>query len=301
MKIMDWNWARAFCATAEAGSLSAAARHLGLTQPTLSRQIAALEADLGVGLFDRIGKRLVLTPIGRSLLDHARVMAEAADAFALAAAGEAKDPAGEISISATEAMAVHVLPDILARLRRDAPQLAITIVVTDALSDLRRREADIAIRHVRPTEAELIGRHVGDLGAHLYAADSWITAHGMPQTPEDLATADILAFEPVDRFIAHLVAHGLPVAAGQCRIVSDNALALWELVARGLGIGVVLDAAAARLPGISRILPDLPGIPVPLWLVAHRDLRTNARMRLAFDIVADGLRGVVRSAGRDRR
>lgn len=299
--MMDWNRARAFCATAEAGSLSAAARQLGLTQPTLSRQIAALETDLGVALFDRIGKRLVLTPVGRALLDHARAMAQAADALALAAAGQAENPAGSVSISATEAVAVHVLPDILARLRREAPQLTVTVVATDALSDLRRREADIAIRHVRPTEAELIGRHVGDLKAHLYAADSWIAAHGLPGTPEDLAEADILAFHPVERFIAHLGAQGVPVTAGQCRIVSDNALALWELLARGLGIGVVLDAAAARLPHITRILPQQPGIAVPLWLVAHRDLLTNGRIRLTFDIVADGLRRIVRATGRDRR
>ncbi|MGQ3361630.1 MAG: LysR family transcriptional regulator [Phreatobacter sp.] len=296
MMAIDWNRARAFGATAEAGSLSAAARRLGLTQPTLSRQIAALEADLGVALFDRIGKRLILTPVGRTLLDHAKAMAEAADALALAAAGQSADTSGSLSISATEAVAVHLLPDILVRLRREAPHLSVTIVVTDALSDLRRREADIAIRHVRPTEAELIGRHIGDLEAHLYAADGWIAAHGMPRAPEDLATADMLAFDPVDRFVAHLDAHGIPVTAGQCRVVSDNALALWELVARGLGIGVVLDAAAARIPGISRVLPGLPAIPVPLWLVAHRDLRTSGRMRLAFDIVADGLRGIVKTA-----
>ncbi|KAF0132796.1 MAG: LysR family transcriptional regulator [Xanthobacteraceae bacterium] len=300
---IDWNLARAFCATADAGSLSAAARKLGLTQPTLSRQVAALEAGLAVTLFERIGKRLILTPVGLGLLDHARAMAAAADAFALAAAGQSQDLSGGVSISATDAVSVHILPDIVARLRLQVPQLSITVVATDALSDLRRREADIAIRHLRPTEPELIGRFIGDMSAHLYASESWIARHGTPRSATDLGDADILAFDPVDRFRAHLGDWGVPISADQCRITSDNAVVLWEMLRRGLGIGMMLDEVASRMPDLVCLLPDRSAVPVPVWLVAHRELHTSSRIRLAFDIVAEELHrivvGTARSAGRD--
>lgn len=293
MNVIDWNLARAFCATADAGSLSAAARKLGLTQPTLSRQVAALEAGLGVTLFERIGKRLVLTAVGLGLLDHARAMASAADAFAVAAAGQSQDLSGGVSISATDAVSVHVLPDIVARLRQQAPQLAITVIATDALSDLRRREADIAIRHLRPTEPDLIGRFIGDMKAHLYAAESWTARHGTPQSAADLRDADVLAFDPVDRFLDHLRDWGVSVSADQCRVVSDNAAVLWSMLRRGLGVSMMLEEVAVRMPDLVRLLPDQPAVPVPVWLVAHRELHTSARIRLAFDIIAEELRHIV--------
>jgi DNA-binding transcriptional LysR family regulator len=169
MDQMDWNLARAFCATADAGSLSAAARQLGLTQPTLSRQVAALEAALGVTLFERIGKRLALTDTGLGLVEHARAMALAADAMALAAAGKSQDVSGRVTISATDAVSAYLLPGLVARIRAKAPQITLVIVASDSISDIRRREADIAIRHVRPTEPELIARLVGEMTANFYA------------------------------------------------------------------------------------------------------------------------------------
>lgn len=293
---MDWNLARAFCATAEYGSLSAAARILGLTQPTLSRQVAALEAGLGVALFERIGRRLVLTPAGIRLLDHARAMSAAADAFALAAAGQSQDLAGGVSISATDAVCVHLLPDIVARLRQRAPQLVVTVVATDAFSDLRRREADIAIRHARPLDLDLIGRFIGDMRAHLYAAESWTARHGTPQSAADLRDADVLAFDPVDRFLDHLRDWGLSVSADQCRVVSDSAAVLWSMLRRGLGVGMMLEEVAPRMPELVRLLPDRPAVPVPVWLVTHRELHTSARIRLAFDLIAEELRHIVTGA-----
>ncbi len=286
----DWNLLRAFSATAEAGSLSAAARKLDLTQPTLSRQIAALETALGVTLFERIGRRLVITAVGVGLLDHARAMAAAAESLALAAVGQSEDLSGGVTISATDVVSVHFLPAIVARLRRQAPQLVVTVIATDRLSDLRRREADIAIRHVRPTEPELIGRLIGEMSAHLYASEGWVSRHTAPHSAADLADADILAFDPVDRFVAQLTEWGLPVAPGQCRIICDNAMVLWEMLRNGLGVGMMLQQVAESLPGLVRLLPDQPAVPVPLWLVTHRELHTSSRIRLAFDIVADELR-----------
>jgi DNA-binding transcriptional LysR family regulator len=289
MKEIDWNLARAFALTADTGSLSAAARRLGLTQPTLSRQVAELETALGVTLFDRVGKRLVLTESGLTLLEHARAMSAAAEAMSLAAAGRAEDVRGRVSISATDAVSVYLLPDIVERLRRKAPQVTIVLIASNALSDLRRREADIAIRHVRPSEEELIGRLVCEMTAHLYASQDWITANGRPSTPSDLADTDVVGFEPVDRYAEQLRAIGIPIAAERFPIVSENAAVLWEMVRRGLGVSMMLREIADRTPGLVRLLPDLPGVKVPVWLVTHRELRTSARVRLVFDTLAEEL------------
>lgn len=289
MSGLDWNLARAFCATADAGSLSAAAQRLGLTQPTLSRQVAALEASLGVTLFERVGKRLVLTDTGRGLLEHARAMAAAAEALALAAAGRSEDITGRVVISATDAISAYLLPDILEHIRELAPQLTLVVISTDSISDLRRREADIAIRHVRPTEPELIGRLVSEMPAHFYAAETWIARNGRPRTVADLGEVDLLAFDPVEQFVAHLAGVGIAVTADQCRLVSANAVVLWEMLRRGLGVGMMLGGIAERTPGLVRLLPDWPGIPVPVWLVTHRELHTSKRVRLVFDAIASQL------------
>mgnify|MGYP000276445798 CR=1 FL=1 len=298
---VDWNWVRAFRATAEAGSLSAASRQLGLSQPTLSRQVAALEEQLAVTLFERVGKRLVLTAGGAGMLEHARQMAAAAEALALGAAGQASELAGLVRLSVTDAVATHVMPGIVERLREEVPQVTVVVIATDALSDLRRREADIAIRHVRPTEPELIGRLIGELAAHLYASDAWIARHGLPRAAADLVGATVLAFDPVEQFVGHMELQGIRLGPEQCSVVSNSASALWEMTHRGIGVGVVLDIAAARMPGLRKLLPELSCVPVPLWLVTHRELQTSRRIRLVYDVVADELRRLVVSGADPNR
>jgi DNA-binding transcriptional LysR family regulator len=291
MDRLDWNMARAFTATADAGSLSAAARVLGLTQPTLSRQVAALEAGLGVVLFERIGKRLVLTDTGRRLLEPARRMAAAADALALAAAGTQGDGAGRVSLSATEAISAHLLPEVVARICRALPQISLAIVASDQLSDLQRREADIAIRHVRPKEPELICRSMGVMQAHFYASEAWLAANGPLHTTGDLANVDLVGFEPIEGFIAHLAKAGISVPRERFRIVTANSVVLWEMVRCGLGVGIMLREIAERQAGMVRLLPDVPGTPVPVWLVSHRELHTNRRVRMVFDMLAEEISG----------
>jgi DNA-binding transcriptional LysR family regulator len=290
---VDWNLARAFCMTADTGSLSAAARRLGLTQPTLSRQVAALEAALGVTLFERVGKKLVLTESGLSLLEHARAMSNSAEAMALAAVGRAQDIGGAVNISATDAVSAYLLPEIVEAIRQKAPQITIGIVASNTLSDIRRREADIAIRHVQPTEDELIGQLVGTAAAHLYASKDWVARRGMPASIDDLLPEDLVGFEPVDQFAEHLKAIGISVNADRFRIVSENAVVLWEMVRRGLGVGMMLREVAERTPGLVRLLPQLPVVPVPVWLVTHRELRTSARVRLVFDVLGHELKRIV--------
>ena len=289
MKLPDWNHIRAFHATAAEGSLSAAARLLGLSQPTLSRQVAALEAELGVTMFERVGRRLVLTSTGTDLLDHVRAMGEAAQSVALAASGHVQEIGGRVSISATDAYAAYILPGIVERIRAEAPEITIAIVASNALSDLRHREADIAIRHVRPETPELIGLHLRDTEAHFYAARAWIDRHGLPRAPADLAGPALLGFDDVDRFSAHLRSLGIPMADDAFRLVSENSVVIWEMVRRGLGVAPMLAEVAACTPEVVRLLPGLPPIPVPIWLVTPRELTTSRRLRVVHDILAEEL------------
>lgn len=285
----DWTQARAFLTTVEAGSLSKAARGLGLTQPTLSRQVAGLEASLGVVLFERVGRVLVLTDTGRDLLDHFRDMGAAAERIALAAAGHSQAVEGRVRISASDAFAVFILTPLLPELQEIAPGIEIEVLASNTISDLQRREADIAVRHLRPVEPELIGRQVGEWRARLYASREYLARRGRPLVAEDLSGHDLLGFAPVERLVATLNAFGLPVMRRNFRHVTDNGIVLAGMAERGLGIAVTPSVFAARIAGLEPVLPDWPGIPVPLWLIAHREVQTSRRVRVVFDFLAEAL------------
>ncbi len=211
MTAMDWNHIRAFHATATAGSLSAAARHLGLTQPTLSRQVAALEAALGVALFDRVGRKLVLSQIGAELLARIGVMADTVDLVALTASGRVQEISGKVSISATDTYSAYILPAMIERIRKEAPLITIAVVASNELSNLHRRDADIAIRHVAPDRPGLIGQHVRDTEAYFYASDDWIARNIVPLQCADLSDAGLIALEDTARFARYLQDIGIPV------------------------------------------------------------------------------------------
>lgn len=289
MDMPDWNLLRAFHATAEAGSLSAAARVLGLTQPTLSRQVAALEGALGVTLFERAGRRLNLTEAGHDLRDHAARMEAAAQGAALAATGRAQAIAGRVVISASDTYAAFILPQIVARIRAEAPQITVVILSDNALSDLHRREADIALRHVRPDRPGLTARLVRETAAHFYASKSWIARHGTPTRPADLPAEALLGMDDGARYAAYLRGIGFSVSGEGFRLLSESSVVVWELVRQGLGVAPMLQEIAARTPDVARIFPALAPISVPVWLVAHREVHTARRVRIVFDILAEEL------------
>ena len=191
----DWNQARAFLVTAEEGSLSAAARALGLTQPTLSRQVAALEQTLGVTLFERVSKSLILTEAGIELADHVRAMGDAASRISLAASGKSQQVEGLVTVSTTDLMAAHLLPDILRELRKKAPGVEVKVLCTNSLSDLRRREADIAIRHVEPDHPDLYARKLRAAPARIFGARSLVEQFGRPLTRDDAPDLDFIGFD----------------------------------------------------------------------------------------------------------
>ncbi|WP_349366980.1 MAG: LysR family transcriptional regulator [Nitratireductor rhodophyticola] len=289
MKALDWNLLRAFHATATLGSLSAAARHLSLTQPTLSRQIIALEAELGVELFERIGRRLSLSPTGSALLEHIERMGDAADAFSLAASGNVQALTGRVSISATDTFSAYVLPEILDRIRLEAPQLSVMVVASNDLSDLHRREADIAIRHVAPDRERLVGQRLRDTEAHFYASHDWVERNGLPRSVDELAHSDLIGIEDVERYTAYLNGMGIPIGVSDFRLLSNSGIAVWQMVRQGLGVAAMLREVAERTPGVTRLPLDLPGITVPIWLVTHQGLEASPRIRLVQRIVSEEL------------
>lgn len=285
----DWNRARAFLVTAEEGSLSAAARALGMTQPTLGRQVAALEEELGVVLFQRAGRGLTLTPSGLDLLDHVRVMGEAAGRVSLAAGGRAEAIEGSIAITASEIYSAYLLPPIVAELRQLAPGIEVEIVASNAMVDLRRREADIAIRNVRPSQPELVARRMKDDRVHLYATPAYLERIGNPTTAEGFSDADFIGFDTTAELIEGLNGMGFNVTRKNFPVVTASHYVHWELAKAGVAIGIVPQALGDREPSVVRVLPELAYIDFPVWLTAHRELSTSRRVRLVFDLLAERL------------
>lgn len=282
----DWNQARAFLVTAEEGSLSAAARALGMAQPTLGRQVAALQEELGVVLFERAGRGLILTPSGLELLDHVRAMGEAAGRVSLAAGGQSQAITGTVSLTANEFDSVFLLPPIVEKLRREAPGIVLQIVSSNAALDLRRREADIAIRNFRPTQPDLIATRIRDEPMRLYAATRYLARLGHPSTPEELNRADFIGFDPPDTLINELKALGLSLTPENFPVLTGSHLVHWELIKHGIGIGVVSERVGEAEPLVRQALPSLPPLLMPIWLTTHRELHTSKRIRLVFDLLA---------------
>jgi DNA-binding transcriptional LysR family regulator len=286
----DWNKARAFLVTAEEGSLSAAARALGMAQPTLGRQVDGLEQELGIVLFERVGRGLTLTPSGLELLDHVRDMGEAAGRVSMTALGQSQALEGTICISASETYAAVLLPPIIAKLRIMEPGIQVEIVVANHASDLRRREADIAIRNFRPTEPDLIAKKIGDAEAILYATPDYIEKIGNPTKPYDLRHADFVNMDHSGMMLKGLNTLGLGLTEANFPLLTESYLVMWELVRQGAAISILDAHIGDTDPVVRRVLPDLEPLVFPIWLVSHRELTTSRRIRRVYDFLAEELR-----------
>lgn len=285
----DWNRAKAFLVTAEEGSLSAAARALGMSQPTVGRQVAALELELGVSLFDRVGKSLVLTPSGLELVDHVRQMAEAAMRVSMAASGQSQQLDGEVCITAIDSIAALCLPRILHKIRRQYPGILIEVLASNELSNLGRREADIAIRNVQPTHPDLVAMKVCDVAARLYGAKEYLDRLGRPLSIDTLNAAQYTGFDRGDGMVETLKRYGITLPQEAISVVSENHLVQWECIRQGLAIGMMMEAVGDTEPRVERVLPEAPPIVFPIWLVAHQQLRSSRRIRVVFDTLSESL------------
>jgi DNA-binding transcriptional LysR family regulator len=289
-KDFDWNRARAFLATADSGSLTAAARLLGISQPTLGRQVAALEEELGVLLFERSHEGLNLTSAGLVLLEQARAMKEAARQLSLLASGQSQSLEGSVCISATEMMASCKLPEVLAQLRNHYPNLTLELIASSQISDLRRREADIAIRSGRPQQPDLIARKLGYETYGFFATPDYVSRLG----PDLLAAAtsgvlQIIGFDQYGKLIDLLQQQGLSLSRDNFRMQASHHLVNRELARQGIGIGILIDSVGHQDPAL---VPVLTGFQLPtteIWLVTHQELHTSRRVRVVFDYLAAAL------------
>jgi DNA-binding transcriptional LysR family regulator len=261
-KSFDWNHIRSFLVAHEEGSLSAAARSLGLTQPTLSRQITSLEEELGIIVFERGHRSLTLTQSGLELLEYVKTMGEAANLISLAASGQSQKVEGQVSITASDAMSAY-----------------------------HRREADIAIRHVEPEQPDLIAKHVCNVQANLYASSSYLKKLGRPETTDDLTGAYFIGFENPERSLSIYQSMGLPIDRKNICYVTNDGVSRWEIVKQGLGVGLMDEKTAAITQGIEQVLPDLAPLEFPVWLTTHRELHSSRCIRVVFDFLFDALGG----------
>lgn len=296
----DWNHVQAFLAVAEHGSYSGAAVALGVAQPTVGRQIAALEEELGLTLVQRAGRAIALTPTGVELVEHVKVMYDAALRVARVAAGQSIALDGRVSISASEIVASHFLPPAIAELRASHPGIEIDLIASNASQDLRRREADIALRNYKPKEPELVARKLRESEAYLYGAPAYLQTLGKKRTLESLSRATFINFDRSDTLREGLAALGLPLSPANFAIASASQHAQWALVRHGVGIGIMIAEVGDNDPLVERATDALPAIVVPLWLVTHRDVDTSRRVRVVADALIKHLNTPAPSAAKKR-
>lgn len=293
----DWTLTRSFLTVAEAGSLSAAARQLGLTQPTLGRHIAELEAALGLTLFTRQARGLALTDTGTALLPEARAMAAASARMALIAAGREQAVTGTVRLTASCIVSHHLLPPILADLRQKAPGIEIELVPSDSSENLLFREADIALRMYRPTQLDIITRHLADLPMGIYAAKSFLDRHGRPQTMDDLMAMDFIGMDRSDLMLRMMKYLGMERRREDFVVRCDDQVVYWNLVRAGCGAGGAQRAIGDADPLVERIAPFLTLPSLPIWLTAAEALRQSPRIRTVFDHLAAAFAHMPRAPG----
>jgi DNA-binding transcriptional LysR family regulator len=285
----DWNLVRSFLAALDHGSLLAAARSLGTSQPTLGRHVAGLEAQLGVALFERTGRGLVPTEAALRLADAARAMETGAHQLARSAT-RAELAGGSVRLSASQPVACYLLPPILARMRLALPDVQVELVSSNTVSNLLRREADIALRMVQPDQASLVARRIARVTFGAYAHRDYLRRRGTPRTLADLRSHDVIGDDKPDAIRRGFAAFGYPLGKEAFVLRTDDLIAYWEAVRAGLGIGFVSHYVAVLDPAVVPLaLPQLKIPPLPIWLTVHREIRSSPRIRSVYDFLAQAV------------
>ncbi len=289
MENLDWTYIRSFLAVAESGSLSAAARRIGQSQPTLGRHVRMAEEQIGTKLFIRVHDGLELTDAGRLLLEPARQMAQAHARFATVAAGRDTGLQGTVRITASVVVSHYLLPEILSGLRREEPDIEIELVPTDASENLLFREADLAIRMYRPTQLDVVTRKITDLAMQLYGASELLARMEEPQNLDDLSDFPFVGFDRSDLIIRSMREMGIDVDRHFFGIRCDDQAAYWQLIRSGCGLGAMQAAIGDRDPAVKRLCvqPELPSL--PMWLAAHEAMHKTPRVKRVWDFLAQEL------------
>jgi DNA-binding transcriptional LysR family regulator len=285
----DWRLVRSFLAALDQGSLLGAARVLKATQPTIGRHIAELESQLGVLLFERTGRGLLPTPTALQLAESARAMDSAANQLARSVSGADARISGTVRITASQPVACYLLPPILAQMRLALPDVQVELVASNAVSNLLRREADIALRMVQPDQASLVVKRIARITLGTYAHRDYLRRRGSPKQPQDLLNHDLVGTDRDETIVKGMAGFGLPVTRESFAFRCDDLIAYWEAVRSGLGIGFIADYLAATDKEVVAVLPMIKVPPIPIWLTVHREIRTSRRIRAVYDFLAQAL------------
>lgn len=285
----DWRLVPSFLAALDSGSLLGAARALGASQPTLGRHIGELESQLGTVLFERTGRGLRPTATALRLAQAARAMEGAANTLLRDASGAGKDMAGTVRITASQPVAHVLLPPLLAQMRLALPQVQVELVCSNEVTNLLRREADIAIRMVQPDQSTLVARRIGRVTLGAYAHRDYLERRGTPRQPADLLQHDLIGDDRLDTIVRAFSRLGMPVTRDAFCLRSDDLVACWQAVRAGLGIGFTADYVARTDPQVVAVLPGLKVPPLPVWLAVHREIRSSGRIRAVYDFLAQAV------------
>ena len=285
----DWSLIRSFLAALERGSLLGAARALNSSQPTIGRHIAELETQLGVVLFERTGRGLLPSEMALRLADSARAMETSALQLARKVSVAQSGVSGTIRLTASQPVACVLLPPILARMRLALPEVQVELVVSNAVSNLLRREADIALRMVQPDQATLIARRIGKVSLGAYAHRDYLRRRGTPRSPAELAGHELVDYDQSDVIRQGFAAFGWPREREDSGVRTDDLIAYFEAVRAGLGVGFLADFVARTDSALVPLLPMLKIPALPMWLAVHREIRTSRRIRAVYDFLGEAV------------
>jgi len=284
-----WDELRTFLEVIRDGSLSGASRRLGVAQPTVGRHIDALESALGVALFARSPRGLTPTEAAMALAPHVEAMAAASAALSRAAAGEASVDRGVVRVTASEIIGCEVLPAIFASFKAKAPGVAVELAITNRNEDLSRRDADIAVRMIRPTQSALVARRIGETRIGLFAHRDYLERFGTPTTFAELATHRLIGYDRDERSLRALGAFTAGLTKESFGFRCDSDFAQLAALRTGVGIGGAQENIARRHPDLLRLLAREVSIGLEIWLVMHEDVKGTPRTRALFEHLATGL------------
>jgi len=290
----DWALVRSFLAVLDAGSVTAAARRLGAQQPTLSRHVAELEAQLGAPLFERTGRGVTPTAAALAIVDAARRMEDAALAVARSLAGARSAARGVVRVTASQVAATWLLPAILARLQRAEPEIEIELVASNELTNLLRREADIAVRMVRPAQSSLIARKLGDIEIVAAAHKAYLAKAPPLKSLDDLAAHRLIGYDRDETIVRGAERMGVALARPDFALRTDDQVAYGRLVAEGAGVGFVARYNLRHWPGVVVVPPGVVAGTLPCWLAVHREIRANPLVRTVYDVLAREIPAAIR-------
>jgi DNA-binding transcriptional LysR family regulator len=286
---VEWELYRSFLGVLREGSLSGAARALGVAQPTVGRHVASLEAALGLVLFTRSPTGLLATEAALALRPHAQAMESTAAALERAAASIGDGVRGVVRVTASEVMGVEVLPAVVAALRARHPDLEVELLLSNDLQDLLQREADIAVRMVRPSQDQLVARRIGSIAVGLHAHPDYLARRGTPANRAALAGHTLIGYDRMTPLVRAALKRWPQWERRSFALRTDSDVAQLALIRAGAGIGFCQAPLARRAPALVRVLPDEFDLVFDTWITMHEDLRDSPRCRVTFDALAEAL------------